>query len=671
MEDGSNTTANVAGAIAVSLDLASTPEARSAAVAYLESVKGGDIHLLANTSLRLIRNDCSLEIRLYGLKMLQHVVRFRWDEFSIEVQNDFAKVAISLLLDIVNQPEEWVLKSQTAALVAEVVRKQGVTFWQELLPSLVSLSNKGPVEAELVAMILRWLPEDITVHNEDLEGDRRRVLLRGLAESLTEILPLLYSLLEKHFGAALNEYNRQQIEVTKKHTAAVTAALNAVNAYAEWAPLPDIARYRLIHGCGFLLSSPEFRFHACEFFKLVSQRKRPHDANALEFDSAMVNIFQVLIHASGEFLNKYGISAVIVDESDFKFAERTCENMVLLGSLHIQCIAGDRSMTSQFLELMLRFFQHYKFALHFQSLFFWLALMRDQMPRGKATLSTSGTDHAADSLGLGSVQANEENKGLINLASDDTFSVIIEVSLHRLMKKSKVTGYIPKAVALELWTEEFDASDFSHYRSRLLELIRLVASRKPLVAAVSVSQRLDIVLNSSQISLTAENLALIECMQPALEAIVSAIFDGSIVLNHHDSRNMPRLHEILEGLLQLLLSLKWTKPTLAELLAHYLDALGPYLKFFSDSTVLVVNKLFDLLKSIPLTPKDPSNIARHARLQVCSSFIRIAKAADKKPSPTDEVIICSSIKWPNSQSCYGDMDPVKQLAQLPLERNAE
>lgn len=25
-------------------------------------------------------------------------------------------------------------------------------------------------QAELVAMMLRWLPEDITVHNEDLEG---------------------------------------------------------------------------------------------------------------------------------------------------------------------------------------------------------------------------------------------------------------------------------------------------------------------------------------------------------------------------------------------------------------------------------------------------------------------------------------------------------------------
>lgn len=86
----------------------------------------------------------------------------------------------------------------------QIARREGLSLWQELFPSLVSLSNKGPaqvsfifllfgsvvflfysylrsssgnaaalsfsLQAELVSMMLRWLPEDITVHNEDLEG---------------------------------------------------------------------------------------------------------------------------------------------------------------------------------------------------------------------------------------------------------------------------------------------------------------------------------------------------------------------------------------------------------------------------------------------------------------------------------------------------------------------
>lgn len=59
---------------------------------------------------------------------------------------------------------------------------------------------------------------------------------------------ILYQLLERHYGAALSEYGKQQLLSAKQHAATVTAALNAVNAYAEWAPVPDLAKYGVIHG---------------------------------------------------------------------------------------------------------------------------------------------------------------------------------------------------------------------------------------------------------------------------------------------------------------------------------------------------------------------------------------------------------------------------------------
>lgn len=238
---------NVAAALAAALDWRSSGDARKAAYSYLESVKAGDIRHLANASFTLVKKDWSSEIRLQAFKMLQHLVRLRWDELNPTEKRNFAKMAVDLMSEMANPSEEWALKSQTAALVAEVVRREGVSLWQELLPSLISLSNQGPTQAEIVSMMLRWLPEDVMVHNEDLEGDRRRLLLRGLTESLPDILPLLYSLLERHFGAALAEASRQQSDIVKQHAATVTATLNAVNAYAEWAPLPDLAKYGIIH----------------------------------------------------------------------------------------------------------------------------------------------------------------------------------------------------------------------------------------------------------------------------------------------------------------------------------------------------------------------------------------------------------------------------------------
>ncbi|KAJ3702056.1 hypothetical protein LUZ61_005761 [Rhynchospora tenuis] len=632
MEDPSATAAanNVAAAIVAALDWSSPPDARKTAVSYLESVKSGDIRSLASTSLLLVRKNWSSEIRLHGFKMLQHLVRFRWEEFNPTERREFANYTVNLITEVAGPTEEWALKSQTAALVAEVVRREGITIWSELFPSVVSLSNKGPTEAELVAMILRWLPEDITVHNEDLEGDRRRELLRGLTESLSEILPLLYSLLEKHFVSAMTEHANQNLESAKQHAATVTAALNAVNAYAEWAPVPDLAKFGLIHGCSSLLPYNEFRLHACEFFKFICQRKRPVDATALEFDSAMNSTFQILMSVSRDFLNKSKSNPSTIDESEYEFAECILESMVALGSSNMQCIIGDVIMTSQFLQQMLEYYQHYRISLHFQSLLFWLALLRE--PAKAKSVAQSSGDNTSSSSNSSMSPVEKDWKGSSAFITDEICSVILDISLQRMLKKSAVSGEV-----LELWSDELEGkADFSQYRSRLLDVIKLTSSQKPLIAATLVAQRMGTVLgNTSHLPISAQETAVVESTQLGLEAVISAVFDASMesVINTNEQAKF-QLRSIFEGILQQLLLIKWTEPALVVILGHYLESFGPYLKYFPDSVASVVNKLFELLASIPISLNDPSsNGARHARLQICTSFIRISLAADKSLLP--------------------------------------
>ncbi|KAK4850574.1 hypothetical protein QYF36_007942 [Acer negundo] len=631
MEDGNSQTSNVARAIAAALAWNSTTEARKAAVSYLDSVKEGDVRFLASTSSVLVKKDWSPEIRLHAFKMLQHLVRLRWEELSPAERRDFANLAVNLMSEIADPCEEWALKSQAAALVAEIVRREGLNLWQELLPSLVSLSNKGPIQAELVSMMLRWLPEDITVHNEDLEGDRRRLLLRGLTQSLPEILPLLYTLLERHFGAALSEVGRQQLDIAKQHVATVTATLNAINAYAEWAPLPDLAKYGIIHGCGFLLSSNDFRLHACEFFKLISPRKRPVDASASEFDSALRDVFQILMNVSRECLLKF------MDESDFEFAEYICESMVFLGSSNLQSITGDDTILSLYLQQMLGYFTHFKLALHFQSLSFWLALLRDLMSKPKAVVHSAGDGSAVNNTDTGSGRVENEKRKVLNFLNDDISSEILDVSFLRMLRREKViSGTAPILGTLELWSDDFEGKgDFGQYRSRLLELVKFVASSKPLIAAFKVSDRITAIIKGLFVSpMHAQELAVMESMHLALENIVSSVFDGQNEVGGASSEVHLSLCRIFEGLLQQLLSLNWTEPAFVESLAHYLIAMGPFLKYFPDAVGSVVNKLFELLTSLPFVVKDPAtSSARHARLLICTSFIRIAKTADKSILP--------------------------------------
>ncbi|KAK8468735.1 hypothetical protein PHAVU_006G097400 [Phaseolus vulgaris] len=626
---------NVAQAIHTALDWASTPDARQNAVAFLDSIKTGDVRALANTSFLLVKKNWSSEIRLHAYKMLQHLVRLRWEELSPAEHKNFANLSLDLMSEIADPCENWALKSQTAALVAEVVRREDIGLWQEMLPSLISLSNKGPIEAELVAMMLRWLPEDITVHNEDLEGDRRRLLLRGLTQSLSEILPLLYNLLERHFTAAMNEAGRNQMDIAKQHAAAVTATLNAVNAYAEWAPLSDLVEHGIIHGCGVLLSAPDFRLHASEFFKLVSSRRRPTETSVSKFDQAMSNIFQTLMNVSREFLYRSVSSPGSIDEGEYEFAEYICESMVSLGSYNLQSIAGDSTLLPLYLEQMLGFFQHFKFAIHFQSMHFWLVLMRDLMSKPKNSIHSAADSSAVGSTGSGEVE-NAKKKSL-SFVGDDYCGAILDTSFPRMLKREKILHETTTTLGvLELWSEDFECKGtFSLYRSRLLELIRFVSSYKPVIAATKVSEKIDTVIKGFLVSpAPTQDLAVMESMQLAIEGVVNAVFDGSNDFTKTNADVQFSLCRTFEGILQLLISLKWTEPALVEVLVHYLDAMGPFLKHFPDAVGSVINKLFELLTSLPTIIKDTSmHSARHARLQICTSFIRISKAADKSILP--------------------------------------
>ncbi|ESQ49570.1 hypothetical protein EUTSA_v10022131mg, partial [Eutrema salsugineum] len=636
MADSSSTASNVARAILAGLDYSSTPDTRKSAVEFLESIKSGDVRVLANTSFLLVKKEWSSEIRLHAFKMLQHLVRLRWDELSPPERRDVVNVSIELMSEIANACENWPLKSQSAALVAEIVRREGPNLWQEIFTLLASLSAQGPLQAELVLMTLRWLPEDITVHNEDLEGDRRRLLLRGLTQSLPEILPLLYNLLERHFGAAMSEVGMQHVELAKQHADVVIACLNAILAYAEWAPVPDLARYGILSGCSFLLSSPDFRLHACEVFKLVCSRKRPSDASTAEFDSAISNLFQILTNVSRELLFRSSSTYRVIDENDYDFAECLCESMASLGSTNLQCISSDGGVMAVYLQQMLGFFEHFKLGLHFEALLFWLSLMRDLLPKTKAAAYPSGEGLSAGGVDSSS-QVDSEKKKTLCLINDDISGALLDVSFQRMLKKEKVPPGIALSLGpLELWSDEFEGKgNFGQYRSKLLELIKLTASHKPLMSSTKISERvITLIKNLLASPEPRQDVAIMESQQLALDCIVATIFDGSNELAGGSSEVHYALRGIFEGLLQQLLSLKWNEPELIKVLVHYLDAMGSFLKYFPDAVGNVINKLFELLTSLPHVVKDPAtSTSRAARLQICTSFIRIAKAAEKSVLP--------------------------------------
>ena len=93
-------------------------------------------------------------------------------------------------------PEPFMIKSKAATLMAEVVRQEGAPLWSSIMPEMAAgACSDSPVRAELSALVMRYVAEDVAVYNSDIIGGRMKELLYGLTSTLPQALQACTSLL--------------------------------------------------------------------------------------------------------------------------------------------------------------------------------------------------------------------------------------------------------------------------------------------------------------------------------------------------------------------------------------------------------------------------------------------------------------------------------------------
>uniref|UniRef100_A0A453GCW2 Exportin-5 C-terminal domain-containing protein n=3 Tax=Aegilops tauschii subsp. strangulata TaxID=200361 RepID=A0A453GCW2_AEGTS len=544
--------------------------------------------LLAKASLHLLGKGLPPQVWHHGFKMMRHLFRSR---------------------------------SATATLVAKVIWSGGTSLLDDLLSPVTYLSKSGPDDAELAAFILKWI--------SDFRGGLCEADLPELDEFLTNVMLLLSSLIEKHSESIIAERPDELMVSTEKDVLTVTSCLLAANAYAEWVPVVHLVKHGLVKRCESLLHLSRFQTYALKFFKILCQRRRPLTV-AKDYDDAMSHVFEILMSISQDSLTKVAACSDFSSERELNVAEGICDCLFTLVSSNMQCIIADTIKTSCFLRQMLEYYQHYKIALHFQSLPFWLMVLTEGP---KEFFLAADPADVASSAGTNS--AEKGNIGTFLFFSDDICSVILDISFKRMLKTPATI--LPNS--LELWSDELHGKNgFIQYHSRLLDLIKYIAYRRPILAASKAAHRINSVTgDASTVSPPPKDLAAIESAQLVLNTVVNAIFDdsienGEIILDTQFS--LLRIHHIFGDLLAQLLSLKWMEPRLAVILGHYLTAFCPYLRRHPPVVPSVVKKLFELLSSITASSHDLST-AQSAQSQICSCIIRVCKAVDSTALPSD------------------------------------
>eukprot|EP00850_Spirogloea_muscicola_P004145 SM000017S02885 [mRNA] locus=s17:974268:981897:+ [translate_table: standard] len=522
----------------------------------------------------------------------------------------------------------WPIRSKTAALLVEVVRQEGPQFWKDLLPVLLESASKSPAHAEVVAMVLQFVPEDVTLHSEDIARGQRRGMLLALTTSLPEIFRFLYQALSQHFSAAMAMVEQNDVESAKRHAAVVTAALSAACVYADWAPVSAMVDYNLITVCCYLLRASEFRLAAVDFLKMVASRKRPADDSQATHDATMVQVFDGLSGTVESSLRSSGglQSKVTSSETELVFAERVCQAMVALAPHNlVSCIKDSPHRLEVYLLQMLWFFQHPSVVLHSLALPLWLTLLRESFT------SLQPEDAAEHGTG-GGISHTKDRRNASILVNAEVVASLLDVVAERLPRKGPEED--------EYGSEELTASpDYAQHRSRLIELIRLVTQQYPLLAASKVAQRLEFIITpvahaSASFKGIPSAVITIGGCQVMLETMMAAIpdtvlADADMTTPTGSGRD---LDLIIQRMLQMVLAVNWQDPQHIEMQGRLLDSFRPHLRHKPQAALVVVQKLFSFLFALSALKQANDFITAdlailHARVQVCTSILRIARIA--------------------------------------------
>ena len=179
--------AHIVQALNVIFDTASSNEARAEATKFLDEAKQLDQAPLAGFQLALDAAHTAA-LRHYGLSMLEHAVKYRWEDYNPEQIGALRGYTVQLAHNLTEHDPAF-LRNKVAQLWTEIAKRSWAKEWMDMDRQLVELWESSMHHREVVLYVLETLTEEV-FNREDITAD-----LRGgdLGRACVEIFAPSYS----------------------------------------------------------------------------------------------------------------------------------------------------------------------------------------------------------------------------------------------------------------------------------------------------------------------------------------------------------------------------------------------------------------------------------------------------------------------------------------------
>ncbi|XP_014667809.1 PREDICTED: exportin-5-like [Priapulus caudatus] len=551
-------------------------------------------------------------IRHFGLQLIEHCIKFRWNSISQEEKVFIKENTMRLLStgtsDLITEYSH--IKDGLSKLVVEMIKREWPQQWPSLLSELNEICQQGESQTELVLLIFLRLVEDIVAF-QNVVGKRRRDLYQALTCSMAEIfaffLGVLMTQTEKYHAHKLGtEPDSDQRALV--HCRVAQAALMTLAGFVDWVPMSHISaeNNQLLQMLCLLLGDDHLQLCAAEcLLLLVSRKGKVEDRKPLLILFSEDAMNTVLCAARSAAMKA-------LDEQNYLFLKRLCQVLTSIGS-QLCALWGFSEDVHQpqnfakYLDAILEFTNHPSQTLSGYTLSLWSSFFRHEFISKDPVLLS-------------------------------VLPKVVESATHNLIR----VGFPSQSnsPACSYASLDFDSDDdfnqfFARFRAEAAEMLRLATLLHPQVTFDLAARWLETQLQkpidigegadsdnggseSGMCSYSSPTFLEWDALTVFLESVMSRILSS-------DKEKPAAERGIL--LLKSVLLYDTQDPLILSCVLSCISALFIFLTLAPDTLPAVLDKIFSsVLFSLPgQTKATRSRSVKNVRRHACSSLVKICK----------------------------------------------
>ncbi|XP_068597199.1 exportin-5 [Brachionichthys hirsutus] len=649
-------------AVNVTMDAGTSQIYRLEALKFFEEFKEAST-LCVPCGLQLADKAQPAVVRHFGLQILEHVIKFRWNNMQQREKVQLKECAMQLLLDgtLPILEEESHIKDVLSRITVEMIKREWPQHWPDMLKEMEALTSRGAAQTELVMLILLRLAEDVITF-QTLPIQRRRDIQQTLTQNMDSLFTFMmailhinvedYRKLKGSFGHELQ---------ARGHCRVAVVTLNTLAGYIDWVSLVHITsrNCHLLEKLCLLLSEPELQLEAAECLLIAISRKgRLEDRKPfmLLFDDVAIHyILSAAQSADGLAICRKSSESLAVEvvERRYVFLKRLCQVLCALGSQLCTLVGSEVEAEipvnlNKYVEALLAFTTHSSQFLKASTLATWAFLFRHE------TLSKE--------------------------------AVVVEMAVKYLracMTNLVKTGFPSRHdnPSCEYSRVDFDSDDdfnsfFNSFRAQQGDTLRCACRVVPLEAFQIAAECLEYQIASpidtgSTTCKSAEGLCSFlspsvvqwDAVTVFMECVVAQIFKNVA------EEALP-IHQGME-LLEALLSYNTRDPLILTCVLTNISALFPFAIRRQHFLPQVLYKLFEIVtfEVGPVNKAPRTRAVKNIRRHACSSIIKICRDYPQFISPCFDMFYDHVKKLFSSDGALTNLEKCSLMEALVLISN--